>query len=135
MKVLLIQISLQFIYENWIFFQLKDWFIAVHEKTFIKLKMKLHFKSCSFTQKCKRILRKIQKENLLFALNVIYISNEIEASCISGKVCIKYKLHTPLELLIPPIKIRKYQDIIAWRKKKSTVCYYLAKNESVEIIG
>ena len=92
---------------------MQDCFNAVHEKTLTKLWMKLHFKSCSFTQKCKRIFRKIQEKDLIFALNIIYISNGIESNCISGKVCIKYKVHTPLELLIPPIKIRKYQDIIA----------------------
>ena len=43
----------------------------------------------------------------IFALNIIYISHRIEANCISGKVCIKYKLHTPLKFLLPPIKIKK----------------------------
>ena len=49
----------------------------------------------------------------IFALNIIYISHRTEANCISGKACIKYKLHTPLKFLLPPIKIRKYQESIA----------------------
>ena len=79
--------------------------------------MKVHF--MNGTKLMRRLaVRVFLDKSLIFALNVIYVSNRIEENCISGKVCIKYILRTPLKFLLPPIKIRKYQESIAWREKK-----------------